>query len=825
MFEMARKLRGRSLHELGVRGVQAISAAGERRGWSAQSRLLDDVVFLRKAFLDRAGTDAQVLLDRFRSRAATASFFPAFEDREGTLALFRSRWPRAEHDIIARAERVRDGRFDLLGRRDLSFGKPIDWCLDPVTGKRTPLLHWTRIDHLDPETVGEYKVTWELNRHQYFVTLGQAYWFTGNERYAATFVEHLTAWIDANPPTRGINWSSSLEVAFRSISWIWALHFFRDSERLTPALFLRALKFLYLQGKHVERYLSTYFSPNTHLTGEALSLFYVGVVFPEFKSAARWRAKGLSILMGQLDIHVRADGVYFEQSTYYHRYTADFYTHLCILCDRNGIELPDRVPERLRALLDHLMFVARPDGTTPLIGDDDGGRLVCLDRRAPNDFRAVHSTGAVLFSREDYRFAARELAEETLWLLGAEGVRRFETLSPSPPADTSRAFPDGGYFVMRDGWAADSNYLLVDCGPHGTMNCGHAHADALAIELVARGERMLVDPGTFCYTEKPELRDGLRSSLAHTTLVVDGASSSVPSGPFQWSYIAKCSLRRWLAAERFDFFEGSHDGYARLPDPAIHTRFILFIKGRYWIVLDRIAAREEHQLEMSFRLAPEIQLRRMEQGVMAQIGTSGTAGVGLRIMVTGADDVRCDHKPVSESYGKLTEAPVCGFATHGVGGQELIAFLLPASECTDVVRAEAASGGRVFALRYGDWEDRVAIASPAGRIESRLLRSDFEWTWLRRSVGEDAFQEFVAIGGSRLEWNGEEVFRSEARVGYVAARLQDRELWVDTDAAGPFAINARSVRTVRVSGTALPVDCNGWCTVGGIRVGGAPANA
>ena len=32
---------------------------------------------------------------------------------------------------------------------------------------------------------------------------------------------------------------------------------------------------------HVERYLSLYYSPNTHLTGEALGLFYAGAVFPE----------------------------------------------------------------------------------------------------------------------------------------------------------------------------------------------------------------------------------------------------------------------------------------------------------------------------------------------------------------------------------------------------------------------------------------------------------------------------------------------------------------------------------------------------------------
>ena len=48
---------------------------------------------------------------------------------------------------------------------------------------------------------------------------------------------------------------------------------------------LRLLKFLEVSARHVERYLSTYFSPNTHLTGEALGLLYIGTQFPELAGA------------------------------------------------------------------------------------------------------------------------------------------------------------------------------------------------------------------------------------------------------------------------------------------------------------------------------------------------------------------------------------------------------------------------------------------------------------------------------------------------------------------------------------------------------------
>jgi hypothetical protein len=109
-----------------------------------------------------------------------------------------------------------------------------------------------------------------------------------------------------------------------------------------------------------------------------------------------------------------------------------------------------------------------------------------LEEKASNDFRATLSTGAALFSRPDYKFVAGALSEETLWLLGSRGVDSFDPLEGTSPPNDSRAFESGGYYVMRDGWEEKSNYLLVDCGPHGQSNCGHAHADALAIEVATQ---------------------------------------------------------------------------------------------------------------------------------------------------------------------------------------------------------------------------------------------------------------------------------------------------------------------------------------------------
>ena len=109
-------------------------------------------------------------------------FFPGPYDA-ATAALVLEREPEAAAAVVEWAARARAGSFDLLGYEGLSFGDPIDWQLDPVSGVRAPLVHWSRLDLLDRGAgrrqqgrVGARTATsgWSA--------LGQAYRLTGDER-------------------------------------------------------------------------------------------------------------------------------------------------------------------------------------------------------------------------------------------------------------------------------------------------------------------------------------------------------------------------------------------------------------------------------------------------------------------------------------------------------------------------------------------------------------------------------------------------------------------------------------------------------------------
>ena len=74
-------------------------------------------------------------------------------------------------------------------------------------------------------------------------------------------------------------------------------------------------------------------------------------------------------------------------------------------------------------------------------------------------------------------------------------------------------------------------HLVIDGGPHGYQNGGHAHADALSLTLSVRRHAAADRSGHRLLHDGYRLRDRMRSTPLHNTLTLDGRSQSVPSGP------------------------------------------------------------------------------------------------------------------------------------------------------------------------------------------------------------------------------------------------------------------------------------------------------
>jgi uncharacterized heparinase superfamily protein len=529
--------------------------------------------------------------------AAPARFVVHPSDRARLAERISANFPGAVHDAVRRAELLLRGEYDLLGYRGLRFGGDAtpDWHRDPVHDRRAPKAFWSSVPYLD-EACGDHKIVWELNRHQHWMLLGRAYWLTGDRRYKEAALRELASWLAVNPPLVGINWASMLELGLRSLSWIWTINFFTDpSDSGESPWLVDLLAALDRQLLQVERHLSYYFSPNTHLLGEALALFVAGRCLPELARSERRAATGRRILLGEIDRQIGHDGGHLERSTHYHRYTFDFYL-LALLVARIT---RDEAETSLAAAVSRLAAAARvlsdDAGRLPHFGDDDGGTLVALTERDAHNVSASLATAGLLLERADLAVGAPP--EETFWLLAHPDLPDAAAKRAEPATAWSAALPDTGYYVSRSGVG---DHLVIDGGAHGFHNGGHAHADALSMTLTVRGRPLLVDPGTYCYTFDPVLRDRFRSTALHNTLTLDGRSQSAPAGPFHWRQTAAVLTRRWRTDPGFDYFEAAHDGYA----PCEHRRHVLAVHRDLIVVADLVTGSGSHTADVHWHIDP-----------------------------------------------------------------------------------------------------------------------------------------------------------------------------------------------------------------------------
>src|SRR5262249_29188101 len=149
---------------------------------------------------------------------------------------------------------------------------------------------------------------------------------------------------------------------------------------------------------------------------------------------------------------------------------------------------------RLQQMIEFVMQISRPDGSVPLIGDDDGGRALAMFSEDYSSFSDSLSSGAVLFGRSDFKSCVDSFREESLWLLGDEAWQVFSSVPAEPPVDLARAYLDSGVFIQRSGWKAQDTHVIFDCGGLGMQTGGHGHADALSLTLFSGGREILIDP-------------------------------------------------------------------------------------------------------------------------------------------------------------------------------------------------------------------------------------------------------------------------------------------------------------------------------------------
>lgn len=485
--------------------------------------------------------DSGLPIDRFEFCKGTASKLPS-------LCWKISADPGEIDDLLA--GRIKIGGWKWQWRPDAAV-----WHEAPDTGRVWPQTFFGSISYRPGNRLGDVRVAWEPSRLQQLVGLGLlAKERSGDfRRRAISLLEaQFLSWVEANPYLTGIHYLSAMECALRLIAVCHAVDLVRDELEHPERIWTALIRLVKQHAQLIEKRLSLHSSAGNHTLAEAAGLLYAGALFPEFHDAARWRSLGLSLLEQEADRQILSDGGGAEQAFGYLKFAVDLFGLAAALLAQQNRQIPSSLQEAHRRGGRFLNDMAGPEGNVPPVGDSDHG----------------HALSPWL------RFSSKEGQKE--------GLISFE---------------ESGYSLLRSG----RSQLLFDHGPLGMPPLfGHGHADALSVLLRVGKQPILIDPGTFSYSD-PQWRSYFRGTTAHNTVTVDRQDQAVQGASFIWSQPFQA------AGVYTDRLENGgvrllafHSGYARLG--VTHWRAILFRSPGYWLIWDFLSGEGKHLLDLHWHL-------------------------------------------------------------------------------------------------------------------------------------------------------------------------------------------------------------------------------
>jgi len=534
------------------------------------------------------------------------------------------RWARrsATASDVAYAEEVVSGSIPRIGA-DPAVGHPPGWRRDGYTNRDWPLdpasgLPLVRGDGSDIRTV------WELSRCYHFIPLARAYWRTGDPRFVMAFQAHVESWLASNPPGLGPNWISPMDAAIRGANWALAAVLLAGAPGLSRSFWAALLGNLRLTAWYVERHLEWHpVYRGNHYVANGLGLVYLGALFRDDAVGAGWLGRGARILEREMQYQVHPDGVSFEASIGYHRLVTEFFGWGGEVVRRN---LPRQLPvsywQRLAAMRQFLESYLDSQGRAPLLGDADDGRL--------------------------HHLCADTARRPRLHLLGLP-PRRARREAPA-----SRAFPQGGFYVLRYGL----DRCIVRCGPVGLAGAGsHDHNDQLSCELTLGGHEFIADSGTYAYTRDLKARYAFRSTAAHNAVQLAGEEQNPIRVDRPWRVLAdrtRSTCTTWKADDQGTVFEGRHHGFAHRPSRALAIRRIAVdAKSGEWVLADTVQGTGTEELAWRLHLAPGETVATPQEPGQWALTHSHVHGFTIRLEAPPELKLTLSESPYSERYGEV----------------------------------------------------------------------------------------------------------------------------------------------------------------------------
>lgn len=545
---------------------------------------------------------------------------------------------------------LRTRGITLLGQEwpadALAALSPDLWLQDPVTGNPWPgkEAYCFDVDYRNVADHGDVKFVWELSRLQMLHPVAVLARIRGDRSDIAWMMKAIASWMQANPPFRGVNWSSGIELALRLVTI--AIVVACVGEHLSPEDKRRIRMFVAAHGFWLQRHPSLYSSANNHRVAEGLGLLLAAQLAPDLPDSPRRHQEGVSVLEEATQTQFFADGIGVEQSPSYTAFTLEMLAFAALVLK----DTPDAArvdPALLLKPAAALRCFLNEEGVPPNIGDNDETRILSgpLGRERTYAASVVAAIGALAGSVDPpppHDAHLRDL------VFGSSDACRA-------PETRLSTFPVGGYTTYQESSPGRQVHLVFDHGPlgFGTI-AAHGHADALALWLSIDGKPVFADCGTHLYYSIGPLRDAFRSTGSHSTLQIGPDSQSETAGAFNWRRKAMGRIIRASHAGSGWELEGEHDGYVGRYG-AIHTRRVSY-DGAAFAIMDRLTGSfRQVEARVSFVLdesvIPDVQsgqsivLRRGDR-ILARLVVSGSA--------LEPEDLSLTTIPFSPQFNRVT---------------------------------------------------------------------------------------------------------------------------------------------------------------------------
>ena len=453
------------------------------------------------------------------------------------------------------------------------------------------------------DAVGDARTNWELNRHFQFALLAKNYYHTRDKRCLEELTGLLDDWCRSNPFLIGISWTSVMEVAIRSINWMYMLAYLKKtgdiSRQQTEGINTGILNML----DFVDRHRSRFSSANNHLLIESTALALGGYAFGNDK----WKRDAIRTMTAELARQTTPDGVNREMSLHYHAFVLEAYslTAHCMLS--NGDTLPPSWLTYMERMSEFICHSQYDESHLITFGDDDEGKVIDLQGGSFPYYDYVLQMSSLVTGK---RYSHFSKTNETVNCLFPESDISAIHLQPLYDTQMGKCYAQGGYTFLR---SKDGEVLLgIDHAPLGFGSiAAHGHADALSFQLMVGGVSFFTDPGTYIYHCDLPARNEFRKTVNHSTISIKGADQSEMLGPFLWGKKANCRLLEHDINDSHSMLTAAHDGYAPV---VIRRSFDFDHQGKRLTITDEL--NQEDDIVLTFMIGQGVDVQQKGDGFL-----------------------------------------------------------------------------------------------------------------------------------------------------------------------------------------------------------------